>query len=198
MRATVTLFVACLALVAGAPSATADTLDFEEFPDSFSTAAFDGSYGGIDWGTGLWQHYAPYPEGWYLPNGVNAIYGAYPAQPNPVSFSFEDGGRVFEGASFNGAVSQTLQYLLYSGDTLVHTSAEFELTALDPMSFYESGYSGVVDRVEIHSEVPSYWIMDDVTFSAVPEPATAILCAAALLAGAGVRRLRRGRSAQVR
>jgi hypothetical protein len=170
--------------------AGANTITFEDQPDSFSQSPFPVSYQGVTWTDGHWFHYAPYEPSGYDPDGVNAIYAVNVGGFN--SFTFPD--QVFVGASFSAPLLFDARFVsriyfeLYDNGLLVHTSADLNSAAL---TFLASGYANAVDEVRVFTVANggtqgslmtpggSAWIMDNVTLeqavTSVPEPTSLLL-----------------------
>jgi len=188
-----------LAVAASRAQATTIVITFEDFPDAFAQTAFPASYAGLTWTN--WQHYAPLAP--YQPNGQNAIFAGPAGGANVNSFAFTD--TVFTGAWFSlspfAAFQGTVQFQLFLDNTLVHTSTTLSSIVNDPsLRFLPSGYSGLVDEVRVVTSaglIPTdgnaAWIMDDVTFEAVPEPGSLLLLGSGLASAAAWHR-RRGRA----
>ena len=170
------LGVAALAL---AGSANATVVNFD---DLSSTGLVADGYAGITW-NGDWTHFDfdqfPYT----------------PASPDQRIYDKEDAGFsfaapvVFDGAFFSGYDFAPVHFVLKLGGLTVATSAT--LAPSDTPTFLSSGYSGLVDEVRVLTPFPDFFVMDDVTFNSVPEPATWTLMIAGFgLVGAVLRRRR--------
>lgn len=165
-----------LALAAIGGSASAVVLDFEDL--SGQSAMVDG-YGGVaDWGT--WEHYDWEQSPYTAASGSQRIYS-----PSDQSFSFA-GDVVFNGA-FVAGQALPVSFLMYNDGVPVFTSAV--LVPSDVPTFLASGYAGAVDKVEVIG-VPANYVLDDVSFDAVPEPASLVALGVGALA---LIRRRRGR-----
>ena len=76
---------------------------------------------------------------------------------------------VFEGAYFSGYDVALPYFELYYNNVLVGTSATLLLS--DVSTLLSSGYGGLVDRVDVISATPQFFVMDDLTYSpAAPVP----------------------------
>lgn len=142
-------------------------LDFEDLTGS--STMVDG-YGGITWSPGAWNHYdSPQPP--YNPgSGVQRIYCMDPSN----SFLFQTAS-VFDGAFVNGHGAGDgygdVRFDMYLSNVWVATSASAPLDGSGVGMFLNSGYSGLVDKVVV-TGTTDYFIVDDVTFNSVPEPAS--------------------------
>lgn len=151
-------------------SATVLTFDNLNIPDR--SAVPDG-YGGVTW-NGNWllftDGYAPYipaspPNSTYL--NYNALPAAFTA---PINFGAPV---VFNGADFSGYSSANVTFELYLNGTLEHTSST--LTASGAPTYLSSGYSSLVNEVDVVTNQSGYFVMDNFTFIGVPEPATWVM-----------------------
>ncbi|MEK7428384.1 MAG: PEPxxWA-CTERM sorting domain-containing protein [Pseudomonadota bacterium] len=190
---------ATVALALAATPAGAATTTVINFDDLTGVGLVQEGYVGLKW-SGDFSHYdLPTPQ-FPTASGQTAIYANYAKyQPGAVSApGFEFGEAVqFNGAYFSGN-PVGLNFRLYLDGQLVHETGSF--AASDIATYLASGYSGLVNRVEVFGYSGS-WVMDDLTFttglsSAVPEPATwAMMIVGFGAAGSMVRSARRRRGA---
>jgi hypothetical protein len=156
-------------------------------------------YGGVNWPSNAYV--AAIGTGHNINNansapnavGFGQLVATESFQENNVTFI--NGPQIFDGAYFDGGAiypftNRPVHFNLYNGTTLVATSALLNLSATP--TFLASGYSGPVDRVGIVGDVIQF-VMDDFTYTPIPEPSTVGLLALGLLAFglrrcAGVRR----------
>ena len=172
------IFAAALVLfVAGSASAIVVNFDDLEGQDRVP----DG-YMGIDWPE--WWHYdADQPP--YNPSSPPVRVYNY---TDPRFFFLEDS--YFMGAFFNGYGSANgykdiTLYGYYDGE-LVGVSDTLPLFGDGEGGFLKSGFEGVpVDEVFVDG-YPGYFIMDDVTYEIVPEPATVTAFAGLVLGLGGI------------
>jgi hypothetical protein len=135
------------------------TIDFEDQPDFIHhSPPFPTVYRGITW-TGWRQADAPSIN--LQPGGINAIF----ATTDGARFGFSE--RVFVGASFSRLAGSDgdVYFELYRNGTLLWTS-QAQNSATPTLTFYASGYGGLVDEVRVRSlGVPIFsWIMDNLVF----------------------------------
>lgn len=76
-------------------------------------------------------------------------------------------------------------FQLYNDGILVHTTGSYTPTSVP--TFVSSGFGGLVDEVRVNGR-SGYYVLDDVTYDAVPEPGTLLLLSAGLLGLRGIRR----------
>lgn len=136
------------------------------FDDLSGQDPLEGLYAGIDWGTGMWEYY-DWPQNPYTPQSPPVRIFAYELE---APFSFVEDNVVFQGAFFSGESFNQVHFELFdSGNNLLWTSPE--LTPTDVPTWLSSGYSGVVKTVKVVSTDLS-WVMDDVTYTPIPEAST--------------------------
>ena len=157
--------LAALAVAAIAGPASATVVNFDDLTGQGTVA--DG-YGGINWG-GLWSYY-DWEQSPYTPaSGNTRVYDGGASD----GFTF-DTARIFDGAWFSGQSTTTVQFELWSGGSVVATSAILSMT--DTPHYLATAYGGLVDKVVVLSNAPDFFVMDDVTYhggaGGVPEPAT--------------------------
>ena len=174
------LTVAALALLTCVPQpARATVLNFDDLPNPGDTApAVPDGYGGILWSSGGWSYFAEeqFP---YTAHSGSARAFSYSLDNR---FFFSGADVVFGGAWFSGGSSyddgtptnDELKLDLYWHGTLVAQSSTLKISATP--TFLASGYLGPVDAVGITETVVrpenTDFVMDDVAFTAVPEPST--------------------------
>jgi hypothetical protein len=168
--------VAVAAILSVGAQAAPVVVTFDGLPDGLVP---DG-YGGINWNSN-WTVYSE-PQNPYNPESPPArIYTNYSLHPagnyEAVSFNFLTPA-VFNGGYVAGGYSEGVTFELFNGASLVATSATLYQTATP--TFLSSGYGGKVTSVEVLG-YNGYYVLDNVTYSAVPEPSTWAL----MLAGFG-------------
>ena len=137
-------------------------------------------YGGINW-NGRWSYYSTDQRTPYIPHSPPVrVYGYGAVTP----FDFITPS-VFDGAWFSGQTS-TVQLNLYSGGSLVASSSVLPTTEVP--TFLSSGYSGLVNEVQVVTSAPLLYVMDDVTYNSVPIPSAVWLLGSGLIGLVGVRR----------
>lgn len=172
-------------------SASANVVDFDDLADGFVPT----TYAGIDWSAGDWFAFGG-PQDPYTPHSGDVRVTSGFGDPDAATTIRFTGPATFQGAWFAGLSGAFVQFQLYAAGQLVATSA-----VLDPTStpqFLASGYDGWVDRVIVSSPAQGSFVMDDFTFTTVPEPAPALLLVAGLTAWAVRRGVRPSRRTTVR
>lgn len=162
--------VIATALTCLAAPCAARILHFDDLAGTGTLA----QYGGLDW------------TGWQFADSVNAPYTAASGSTRLFNVSNDNGFGsttpfTFHGARFAGYA--TVQFNLFYQHQLVGVSGA--LGTSDVPAFLGSGYSGLVDRVNISADLPQYFVMDDVSIngpgvSQVPEPGSLVLAGGAL------------------
>jgi PEP-CTERM motif-containing protein len=158
-------------VLAGALSATAGVVNFDDIVTGGDVVEMPVGYAGISWNSTEFGVYG-FPDGIYNPHSdpnkvlVNRL-SSGPTEE--ITFSFS-GPVTFNGAWFSGDGSP-VHFNLYLGASLVGTSSDLATTGTP--AFLDSGYGGSVDKVGIFG-TRGFYVFDDVTFnaSAVPEPST--------------------------
>ena len=156
-----------------------------------NSTAVPAGYGGINWGPG-WQSYAWEQDPYNANSGAVRIYN----YTNPAYFSFTAATQ-FNGAYFAGPTSISAFFTLFLNNTQVHTSQTLGLTSTP--TFLHSGYTGLVDRVQVNS-TPGYFVMDDVSYGSAtvtPEPISMTLLGTGLAGIAAARRRRRQNASSI-
>lgn len=171
------ILAAVLLSVVGVGVSQATVVNFD---DLSGQAAMADGYGGITWSVGSWVHYDWYQWPYTAKSPVQRVYSYTDGE-------FEFGSDVtFDGAWFAGMTTTTVSFDLYDDGNLVASSSSMGLS--DVPTWLSSGYAGPVDKVQVVSNAYGYFVMDDVTFNAVPEPASLVA-----LAGGALVALRRRR-----
>ena len=179
--------VSALLLVTGlAAPAQAAVATFDDLPSADGLVP-DG-YAGINW-DGNWFYYGSAQEPYQPASAPNRIYrnaGKFGNDLAAVPFYFLTDS-VFNGAAIAGYQDAGVRFELYLDGALVHTTSTFIPTST--ATFYASGYSGRVDEVRFTSI--NYITFDDITFAAVPEPASwTMMIGGVGIAGGALRRRR--------
>jgi hypothetical protein len=178
----IALTVALMLMVAGGASAVVVNFD-----DLVGQDVVPSGYGGIDWPGWYYYDFDQFP---YNPSSPPCRVYNY---TDPRFFFMTDS--YFEGAFFNGYGSangfkDVTLYGYYQGN-LVGVSQTLPLFGDGNGSFLNSGFADkLVDEVYVDG-YPGFFIMDDVTYEPVPEPATASLLAGGLLSIFGLALKRR-------
>ncbi len=174
-------------LAAGAANATVVTFD-----DLSGTDIVPDGYGGIIW-NGVYQYYDD-PQSPFTPaSPAERAYGACNCLTDN-SFFFA-APVTFNGAYFAGQPYATNDFELLLGGVVVATSASLTLSATP--TFLASGYSGLVDQVDVQTNSPGHWVIDNITYNGVPEPgAWALMLIGFGLVGGALRRRVAALSAQ--
>jgi len=136
-------------------------------------------YGDITW-YGAWTHYGFDQPPYNAHTPPQRVYTGLADS----KFTFDNAPVAFDGAWFAGPITTTVEFQGYLNNALVFTSAV--LTTSDVPTFLSSGYNGAVDRVDVVSNAPDFYIMDDVTYeTGIPEPGSLILMGTGLAGLAG-------------
>ncbi len=136
-------------------------------------------YGNITW-YGNWTHYGFVQPPYNAHTPPQRVYTGLADS----EFTFNNGPVAFDGAWFAGVDTTTVEFQGYLNNQLVFTSAM--LTTSDTPTFLSSGYAGAVDRIDVVSNAPDYYVMDDVTYeTSVPEPGSLVLMGTGLAGLAG-------------
>lgn len=190
-----TYAIAAMLAVGSVTAANAATtvVTFDDLPGGQSSLDIipDG-YGGITWASN-WTYYGfdndPYnPQ--TAPNKAIVNYALHPAGVEEAVPFYFAAPVVFQGAFFAGYAGQfglkPVTFQLYNAGTLVATSAT--ITVDGTPTWLASGYSGLVDEVRIDSS-NGYYVFDNVTYGAVPEPESwALMIAGFGMVGFAMRR----------
>lgn len=186
MRGRAFLLVAALMTFLTVPVAGQIVADFEDAPVCDNTRPNMGVYAGIDF-MSQWTCYASPQPPFNPASGTNRVYAVDgSANASSAFFSFLGGPVNFLGAYFSG--SANVVFNLFLGGSLMASSGSL-LTTGTP-TFLSAGYAGPVDKVQVVGGDVN-WVMDDVTYSVVPEPGAILLLGTGLLGIFGVSLLRK-------
>ena len=177
--------IACLALLgAFAVPSFATVINFD---DLVGQNLLSPGYAGIaDWGT--WTYYDSVQPPYNPSSGLQRVYNN---SDGDIKFGFQ---ATFQGAFLNGNgdgngfAPESFTMLL--GGQVVAQSADAHLDGSGVGVFLNSGYNGLVDEVIVNG-TQDFYIMDDFTINAVPEPASLIAMGLGLAAFARKRRANR-------
>lgn len=158
--------LAILALATMGASSFAVTLNFDDLVGQNAMA--DG-YGGANWTAGSWWYYDWAQPPYNPTSGATRLYSVGSAE---VSFNSD----VFlTGAWFNGYGTPNgflpIYFEMYNNNVLVATSGQIDLDGSGNAQFLASGYGGAIDAFVVKGST-GFYVMDDLTFDVVPEPAT--------------------------
>ena len=173
-------------LAFAAPWVSATVLTFD---DLGSDGLVPSNYGGLDWSASSWFNFGGEQAPFSAHSGSYRATLGWDGSTDTSAIGF-GAANTFAGAWFAGYEGVSVGFDLYYQGALVGSSSALALNATS--SFLSSGYTGLVDRVLVHSNDPANFVMDDFTIgSPVPEPVTAVLMLAGLgLVGAATGRRR--------
>jgi hypothetical protein len=179
-----------LALVMACGVANATVVTFDDLPDGLVPSVYDG----INWGSN-WSVYSGPQSPYTAESSPSRIYTNYaffpPGSASVDTFSFVSAS-VFKGAYVAGYGGfGPVTFDLYNGANLVAVSASLSASATP--TFLSSGYSGLVTSVGV-SGAAGYYVLDNVTYNAVPETSTWVMMLAGF-AGLGFLGYRRNKAA---
>jgi hypothetical protein len=196
-----------LAVIAGffllfAPRAQAEpvVVTFDDLPPvPFGLVPFH--YGGIDWGD-QWGHTLSLVDPYHARSAPQAAFvtvGTSPGATAEFPLLFTTPNQYFKGAYFSGpsdlgefgaGLIPFIKFFLYDDGVLVSTSQSLLLSPT--ATFLRNTYRGPIDAVGVVSNSPSFWVMDDFTYTSsqavVPEPTTCALVGVGALVCATRRR----------
>jgi hypothetical protein len=183
-------FALLLAIPAKSWAQTVQT--FEDFTPCDNARGNVGTYGSVNYNNQFTCYAFDQPP-FTAHSGTNRVYAGNSTVSNTPTgiFDFTGGPVTFDGAWFAGSTDNSVSFNLFLGGLPVWASGV--LFPTDVPSFLSSGYSGMVDRVQVFGTGLN-WVMDDVTFNAststVPEPASLTLLATGLVLVFGAARRR--------
>lgn len=168
------LFLTLLLVLFFTLAANASTIiNFDNLPDGLVP---DG-YQGVTWFS-QWTNYTEVQDPYNPHSPPGRVYDGL----NDAMFKF--GSPVtFEGAWFSGYDFATVQFQGYLNGQLEFTSGV--LAPSNVPTFLDSGYAGQVDTIHVLSPSPDFFVMDDVTYTSVPEPGSLLLMGSGLAGLAG-------------
>lgn len=187
-RSLSTLFTrACLPLVLAmaAPFASATVVTFDDLTDDGLVPA---DYAGLDWSASSWFQYGGEQSPYTPHSGDRRATLGFDGSSATSAIGFLTPSS-FQGAWFAGFDGVNVAIDLYFAGSLVASTSLLNLS--DSPAFLGSGYAGLVDRLVFRSNDPAFFVMDDLTFSAVPEPASGALALGGLAVAALVIRRRK-------
>lgn len=181
-----------IALAGGAIAASASVLTFDDlvggaqvFSSAYAGFIFDQSWFWSDDNTVCDAGGTCTPYTWYKSAFTSVstlvVDAPDPTESGPISASAPF---VFNGAWFtSGADGIEIDFNLYLGGALVHSTPGASLNFGDPSTYFASNYSGLVDQVRVVA-YQGFYALDNFEFervgAPVPEPASAVLALAAI------------------
>ncbi|MCU0840813.1 MAG: PEP-CTERM sorting domain-containing protein [Thiobacillaceae bacterium] len=164
------------------PGIQPGTLTFDDLDASSGVETLPENYAGLDWDYSTdwamgWQVWATMQNDYPAASAPNVVF----AWSNSIGVSLPMPA-VFKGAYFGG--SAQVGYELSLAGTAVHTTSYVDIGSNgDPAVWVASGYTGLVDRVQVLTNGNGQdWVMDNFTTAPVPEPETYLM----MLSGLGM------------
>ncbi len=187
------------ALTLSAAMASATVLGFDDIVGADDYSRLPATYGGVDWSGSTWSVLTSPQAPYTAHSGAGRISLAWGSSDSDSRISFLQ-PTVFAGAWFAGYGEATVRFDLFSAGQRVASSAT--LTLSDTPVFLSAGWAGAIDEVRVASPLHAFYVLDDLTFTAVspvPEPASlALMLAGAVFVAGAARRARPARGQALR